>query len=175
MTETVDGVAIEISDPLEFDWVLLRALTRANARKEVDQQKARKEERAWSVDEDKSDGAWLLSIVRELNAERIVNQRRPPRRQIDVSLLIRICPHSYEDEAAGPTFVIPAGAVLTKHSNGAEKSYMLDVPGGGLICFTYTRMGRLKLGRHPGFRKDRQHAVCHPNAGAMMRPVLAMQ
>lgn len=167
MSETIGD------NDIEFDEVALRALGRVNANRQSAQTLALKKARAWSVDENTSDGALLLELIRELRAQPIVHEHKKPSLLLPQSLNLSICPRPYEDE---PTiFEVPEGARLVKHHKNEDgEKYEIVVDGTMVsICFTFTRYGRLKLGRHPGFRKDRQRATFHPTIGATMRPVIS--
>lgn len=162
MTDTVGNVDVE------FDECALSALARVTSSNEANRARARKESRAWSVDEETTDGATLLKLVRELMARPIVNPRKPPMVELPSALAISICPRVYEED---PTiFEVPEGASLVRRG---RESYQIMVDDSRSICFTFTRHGRLKLGRHVGFKKDRLHATFKPSLQATMRPVIS--
>lgn len=162
MTDTIGNVDVE------FDESALRALARVTSSNEANRARARKENRAWSIDEETEDGATLLKLVRELMGKPIVNPRKPPMVELSSAFMISICPRMYEQD---PTiFEVPEGATLIK---GGKESYQIVVDSDRSICFTFTRHGRLKLGRHAGFRKDRQYATFKPSNGAAMRAVIS--
>jgi hypothetical protein len=160
MTDTIGDVDVE------FDECALSALARVTSSNEANRARALKESRAWSVDEETEDGATLIGLVRELMAKPIVNPRKPPKVELPSALTISICPRVYEQD---PTvFEVPEGATLIK---AGKESYQVVVDTTKSICFTFTRYGRLKLGRHAGFKKDRQHATFKPSINVTMRVV----
>jgi hypothetical protein len=129
-----------------------RALITVECGKTKAQLEASKKLRAFSVDESTEDGAALLEAVRQLIRQAIVNERKPPSHPLERALTIRICPRMHEK--AGMVFEVPDGAVLYKHRRSSEgEKFELRIDGRS-ICFTYTRQGRLKLGRHAGFRQS---------------------
>ncbi len=159
MTDTIGDVEYE------FDEQALGTLRKVTDNEQSMRARIIKQARAWTVDETTEGGAWLLTHVRELSRQPIVNPRKPPTTVLDLPFILTICPREYEEDAT--CFEVPIGASLVKRGKDA---YQLMV-GDKSICLGVRRDGRLKLGRHSGFRKDASSAQRHPSAQAMMRVV----